>query len=352
MASSSSSATRKDIFVRGASPAALAAASAGLAGKDKDNVFTVIQHAIGAASSMDELIHTITVRFRDLVSPVLRNALDVNGKLNTAKKTLAGLGTNKTSGTFPSYIDSMNNPFAKLQPCKETKATVATAISEANTWFNLQKEAALDKVIALKEIEVEHLEKLCLLSSLEDSLIKVLDDDWAATLRGLGVTTVKGGGLSGDPIVIEKSVPAFFKDDLDLAKRLAPIWAAKVWDFTRVRSRKTLALIEKKKDLASNAAEEMDVDPPTEADRIAELEKQVKEFKLHNKRAGQAKGKQPQQKKSAARPPPRKPASQNRVSKPKPRRKNSGNAPATGNKRPRTASGAQSGPKGKKGRKN
>jgi hypothetical protein len=258
-------------------------ASSGLAGEDPDAIFNVARQAISSATSMDALIATISSRYKGIVAPVLRSALDVCGKLNTARKTLAGYQQNKDSGTWPSFISGMHNPFTAIQPSKEARSALSDSLSEANTWFRLQKEEALAKVIHLKELEVEHLDKLCSLASIEAQIVKVLDADWETILVSLEKYTEKGKKPE-DTGEIGKHIPSFFKQDLALAKRLANLWATQVWDFTRIKSQKTISLLERKKDLAAQADVPM-ADAPTMESMVQKaVQDAMKDLNLQGKK--------------------------------------------------------------------
>ncbi|KAG0632694.1 hypothetical protein HOY80DRAFT_1067326 [Tuber brumale] len=340
------SSSRKNIFLRGASPAAIATATAGFAGNDPAKVVEFTQHAIASASSMDALIGTISTGYRGIIAPVLRNALDIAGKLNTARRTLAGYVEHRTLGRWPPFISGMHNPFASIQPAKEARSVLSALLSDANSWFKKQKEEALGKVIDLKEAEIDHLDKLCSPSALEDQIVKTLDTDWDATLRSLGLV-VGGGKMPEQTGTVGKTIPAILRADLNVAKGLAPFWAAKVWDFTRVKSQKSLSLLEQKKDLVAKASEEMDVDSPSVEQMVKDAVQTAMEgLSLQSTGRGQAKGKQPAQKKRSAPPLRKKPAPRTKVTKP------SGSATTTTKKRPRVASGVSSGPKRKQGKKN
>lgn len=188
--------------------------------------------------------------------------LDVSGKLNSVRKTLAGYRDHPAAGTWPAFIAGMHNPFASIHPTREAAPALASEISEANTWFRLQKEEALVKMISLKVHEIDHLEKISSLQAMEDRVVQALDADWAALMVSLEKFTEKGKAPEGTGLV-GKSIPSCFKDNLAKAKSLAPLWVAKIWDFTRIKTQKTITLVEHKKGLAAQASEDVDMEPPT-----------------------------------------------------------------------------------------
>ncbi|KAG0634849.1 hypothetical protein HOY80DRAFT_1058746 [Tuber brumale] len=173
--------------MRGASPATTATANTGFTGNDPEKVIEFTQHAMACPSTMEVLIGTISSGYRGIVAPVLRNTRDLKGKLNA---------------TYKHY----DNSFSSIQPPNESRSALSSTLSEANIWFAKQKDEALKRVTALKELEVAHLEKLCSPSNLEDQIIRTPHTDWEATLRGLGHYSGKGEGLLGS-IASGKSNP-------------------------------------------------------------------------------------------------------------------------------------------------
>src|SRR5205085_2078689 len=117
---------------------------------------------------------------------------------------------------------------------------------------------ALNKVIALKEAEVECLEKLYSPPNIRDRCSNALDNDWVALRKALGKFTEDDG--SGQGIAI----PGFFKTEFASAKELVPSWVAKSWDFTRIKSTKVSKELEKKKELEQQATDAMDTAPDGE----------------------------------------------------------------------------------------
>ena len=75
------------LFVRGASPAAIGTATAGISGSKAATLNAQIQ-AISTAGSMNDLIETIPSRYRPLLAPILREMQDIHGKFSTPKRTL------------------------------------------------------------------------------------------------------------------------------------------------------------------------------------------------------------------------------------------------------------------------
>jgi hypothetical protein len=245
---SSSSSTAKNVFVRGSSPATAAFAAA---------TTDLGQHrAIGAASCLNDLIELIPSRYQAILSPILRNMHKVHEKHQNAQKALAALKTNQTNGTWPSFIAGMHNPFSSVQITKESLPALADELKSANDWFKKQKESALTMVIALKEGEVEHLEKQCSPSVTRDLMLLKCSEDWASLKKSLGSHVENPTPSKGI------AIPTFFSDEYANVKGLVPIWAAKAWDFTRIRSQKLSLALEKKKELAEQASDAMDVDQP------------------------------------------------------------------------------------------
>ena len=110
----------------------------------------------------------------------------------------------------------MHDPFASVQMAKEARSPMSQSLGQAKTWFRLQKEEALNKVIALKEAEVECLEKLYSPPNIRDRCSNALDSDWVALRKALGKFTEDDG--SGQGIAI----PGFFKTEFASAKELVP----------------------------------------------------------------------------------------------------------------------------------
>ena len=162
--------------LRGASPAAIGTAMAGIAGS-KAATLTATLQAISTAGNMNELIDTIPSRYRPLLAPILREMQDIHGKFCNAQKNLASLSTHQTNGTWPSFLAGMHDPFASVQMAKEARSPMSQSLGEAQTWFRLQKEEALNKVIALKEAKVECLEKLYSPPNIRDRCSNALDSD-------------------------------------------------------------------------------------------------------------------------------------------------------------------------------
>ena len=86
-----SSSTSASLFVRGALPAAIGAATAGFLGSKAATRNAQIQ-AISTARSRIELIETIPSRYRPLLAPILREMQDIHRKFCNAKKNLPTLG--------------------------------------------------------------------------------------------------------------------------------------------------------------------------------------------------------------------------------------------------------------------
>ena len=210
------------------------------------------------AGSMNELIDTIPSRYRPLLAPILREMQDIHGKYCNAQKNLASLLTHQTNGSWPSFIAGMRDPFGSFQMSKETCSPLSQSLDDAQKWFKNIKEEALIKVIALKKAKVEHLEELYSPPAIRDRCSNYLDKDWANLKKALGNFTEDDG--SGQGIAI----PGFFKTKFASAKELVPSWVAKSWDFTRIKSSKLSKELERKKELAQQAAAAMDTSPDGE----------------------------------------------------------------------------------------
>ena len=78
------------LFVRGAWPAAIGTATAGISGSKAATLNAQIQ-AISTAGSMNELIETIPSRYRPLLAPILREMQELHGKFCNTQKNLATL---------------------------------------------------------------------------------------------------------------------------------------------------------------------------------------------------------------------------------------------------------------------
>ena len=200
---------------RGASPAAIGTATAGISGSKAATLNASIQ-AISTAGNMNELIETIPSRYRPLLAPILREMQDIHGKFCNAQKNLASLTAHQTNGSWPSFLAGMHDPFSSIQMSKEARSPMSQPLGEAQTWFRVFKEEALSKVIALKKAEVECLEKLYLPPTIRDRCSSALDNDWASLKKGLGKFTEDDG--SGQGIAI----PTFFKTEFASAKDLVP----------------------------------------------------------------------------------------------------------------------------------
>ena len=156
-------------------------------------------------------------------------------------------------------------------------------LSDSQKWFRLQKEEALCKVIALKEAKVGYLENLYSPPVIRDRCSKELDNDWASLKKALGKFTEDDG--SGQGI----AVPGFFKTEFSSAKDLVPSRVAKCWDFTRIKSTKLSKELERKTELAQQAADAMEID--SEKQTLQEMvQKAVKAaLRQQNKPAGKTK---------------------------------------------------------------
>jgi len=192
--------------IRGASPAAIGIATAGISGSKAATLNASIQ-AISTAGNMNELIDTIPSRYRPLLAPILREMQDIHGKFCNAQKNLASLRAHQSNGTWLSFLAGMHDPFASIQTSKEARSPLSHALGESQTWFRVLKEEALSKVIALKEAEVECLEKLYSSPVIRGRCSSELDNDWAALKKALGKHTEDDG--SGKGIAIS----GFFKTE-------------------------------------------------------------------------------------------------------------------------------------------
>ena len=270
------------LFVRGASPAAIGTATAGISGSKAPTLNAQIQ-AISTAGSMNELIETIPSRYRPLLAPILREMQDIHGKFCNAQKNLATLRAHQKNGTWPLFLATMNDPSASIQAAKEARSPMSQLLSDSQKWFRLQKEEALCKVIALKEAEVGHLDNLYSPSVIRDSCSKELDSDWAALKKALGKFTEDDS--SGQGI----AVPGFFKSEFSSAKELIPSWVAKCSDFTRIKSTKLSKELERTTELAQQDADAMEID--SEKQTLQETVQKAVEAALRqqNKPAGKTK---------------------------------------------------------------
>jgi hypothetical protein len=253
--------------VREASPAAATFANAGMHTSSIPEKVANSTHAISTVGSMNDLIATVPSRFRTFIAPILRDMQDVHGKYCNAEKALHSLKAHQTAGTWPTFIAGMHNPFSSIQVTKESKATLADPLKEANTWFTLQKEEALSRVIALKQAEVTHLKKQCSPPVVQDLLLAALKEDQLSCTKELGKFTEATPGVG-------IKLPTWFENDYVLAQLLAPIWTAKVLDFTRIKSQKLSKELEKKIELAAEARSEMD---GVEYTATPELQKTIKD---------------------------------------------------------------------------
>ena len=272
--------------LRGASPAAIGTATAGISGSKAAALNAQIQ-AISTAGNMNELIETIPSRYRPILGPILREMQDVHGKFCNAQKHLAALRAHQTNGTWQSYIAGMHDPFAAIQTSKEARPSLEQPLADAQTWFRVMKEEALSKVIALKQAEVENLENLSSPPVIRDRCSSDLDKDWANLKKALGKYTEDDG--SGKGI----AVPGFFKSEYSSAKELVPTWVAKSWDFTRIKSTKLSKELEKKAELARQATDAMEVDGPVTSETLNETVAKAVAAALRqqNKPAGNKRGK-------------------------------------------------------------
>ena len=177
----------------------------------------------------------------------------------------------------------MNDPFGSIQAAKEARSPMSQLLADSQKWFRLQKEEALCKVIALKEAEVGHLENLYSPPVIRDRCSKELDNDWASLKKALGKFTEDDG--SGQGIAI----PGFFKTEFSSAKELIPSWVAKCWDFRRIKSTKLSKELERKTELAQQAADAMQID--SENQTLQETVQKAVEAALRqqNKPAGKSK---------------------------------------------------------------
>ena len=76
--------------IRGASPAAIGIATAGISGSNAATLNASIQ-AISTAGNMNELIDTIPSRYRLLLTLILGEIQHIHGKFCNAQKALATL---------------------------------------------------------------------------------------------------------------------------------------------------------------------------------------------------------------------------------------------------------------------
>ena len=277
-----SSSKSASLFVRGTSPAAIGTATAGISGSKAATLNALIQ-AISIAGSMNELIETIPSRYRPLLAPILREMQDIHGKFCNAQTNLASLRAHQKNGTWPSFLAGMTDPFAYIQTAKEARSPLSQLLSDSQKWFRLQKEEALCKFIAPKEAEVQSLENLYSPPVIWDRCSGELDNEWASLKKALGKFTEDDG--SGQGI----AVPGFFKTEFSSAKESIFSWVAKCWDFTRIKSTKLSKELERKTDLAQQAADAMQID--SENQTLQETVQKAVEAALRqqNKPAGKSK---------------------------------------------------------------
>ncbi|KAG0632724.1 hypothetical protein HOY80DRAFT_1006579 [Tuber brumale] len=255
------SSSSKNLFVRGSSPAAgIAFAMAGNA-SDPNDILESSEHSISVAGSMNELILTMPSRYLPLLAPILREMQDVHDKLCNARRGLATLEGHQTAGTWPPYIAGMHNPFDSVQITKVARSATLPSLEKARTWFRLQKEEALSRVIEIKQAEVDALAKNCSPATVGDLMLTELNMDWESLKKALGKSTAEvdeEGKPLEKPLGI--NIPKFFHREIALARKLVPVWVAKSWDFTRIKSTKLSKELEKKHALAAEAAASADVE--------------------------------------------------------------------------------------------
>lgn len=255
------SSSRKSIFLRAASPAAHASAQAAVRGGDVGSITSFTTHAIATAANLDDVIVTIPSRFRALLAPTLRGMHTSHASYCNASRALASLIEAKDNGTWPSFLPAMSNPFDSIQVTKVATPTVSPLKDQANDWYRSVKSEALSKFIELKKAEVETLKKHCSPPSLETQILEKLKADWISFEKSMG-RHVLPADENGKEQETGVKIPKFIKDEYALAQELTPVWVAKCWDFTRVKTQKLDAAMAKKKDLAARAADPMDLDPP------------------------------------------------------------------------------------------
>ena len=125
-----SSSKSASLFVRGASPAVIGTATAGISGSKAATQNVQIQ-AISTARSMNELIETIPSRYRPLLAPILREMQDIHRKFCNAQKNLPILRAHRKNGTWPSFLATMSDPFASIQATKEARSPMSQLLSES-----------------------------------------------------------------------------------------------------------------------------------------------------------------------------------------------------------------------------
>ena len=116
--------------------------------------------------------------------------------------------------------------------------------------------------------------------------MEALDANWALLLKSLEEGTEKPTGADKGKSV-ESAIPDILKEDLDIAKGLAPYWVTKIWDFTSVPTQKALDLIKSKKDLVSKADVEMEDAPNMKELAMDALKEAIKEMGYDRKGSGQ-----------------------------------------------------------------
>src|SRR5437660_1788066 len=110
----------------------------------------------------------------------------------------------------------MHDPFASVQMAKEAHSPISLSLGDAQTWFCVIKEEALNKVIALKETEVQCLEKLYSPPNIWGHCSNALDSDWVALKKALGKFMEHDGSGHG------KAISRFFNTEFNSAKELIP----------------------------------------------------------------------------------------------------------------------------------
>ncbi|KAG0637389.1 hypothetical protein HOY80DRAFT_1051834 [Tuber brumale] len=224
----SSPSMARQVLIYGASPATSAFSSAVQSGSNIGDIASVATYATSTASTVNKLIDTVPSHYRVLLARILWDVQDIHSKLCALQKSFSVLEDYQMAGRWPHFIMGIHNPFEAIQPTKECCSSLTPKVAEAIGWFKLQKEADLCK----------------------------LNKDWDTVEHSLGKYTENGNGIN---------ILTFFHDELAFAKELTPIWVAKAWDFTRIKYKKLSKKLEKKKALAEQAVNKMDIDPPASA---------------------------------------------------------------------------------------
>ena len=247
----------KNVYLRAASPAAMAASMAAVTGSEIKDLVAFTTQNVSTQTSIEGLITTMPSCYRFFIPKELRKMQDVHEKYLKNAIALTKLQKHQNAGTWPDYIKAIGNPFDSYQVTQESKSTILPLLTSNNAWLKDIRAQALQKVIDLKQQEVNVLLKDAAPANVIPKIVKMIEDDYVVLEEQLKA------GVMPDSKGKAPLVAPFMSKNKDFAIEMTPIWVAKVWEFCRITTLRAEEKQKRKEALEEDAPEPMEVDQTT-----------------------------------------------------------------------------------------